>query len=71
MGDFNLHVNDCSDHRATEFMDLVTSLDFTQHVNEATHNQGNTLDLIFTREITANLLSIIQVPVSDHYCILF
>ena len=49
----------------------MTSLDFTQHVNEATHNHGNTLDLIFTREITANLLSIIQVPVSDHYCILF
>ena len=71
MGDFNLHVNDCSGHRATEFMDLVTSLDFSQHVKEATHNQGNTLDLIFTRKITTNLLSIIQVPVSDHYCILF
>ncbi|KAF7643041.1 hypothetical protein LDENG_00246040 [Lucifuga dentata] len=60
LGDFNLHVNDCSDSRTAEFMDLVTSLDFTQHVNNSTHNRGNTLDLIFTKGMDVHVLSILD-----------
>jgi hypothetical protein len=52
--DLNIHVNDCSDHRAIEFIDLATGLDITQRVCEATNNHRNIWDLIFTREITAN-----------------
>ena len=69
MGDFNFHINDRSDLRAREFMDLVTSLDFVQHVNGATHNCGNSLDLVFTRRVNADISSIEQTPISDRFCI--
>ncbi len=71
LGDFNLHINDSSDSRAVDFMGFVTRLNFTQHVKNATHNRGNTLDLIFTKGIDANVSSILQVPVSDHSCVFF
>ena len=71
LGDFNFHINVCSDNRAMEFIDLVSSLDFTQHVRNATHIHGNTLDLIFSRNIDVDVSSTLQVPVSDHFCVFF
>lgn len=71
LGDLNFHVNDVLDTKATGFLDLLSGLGFTQHVTGPTHNHGNTLDLIFTKDITTDLPSILQVPVSDHSCIFF
>ncbi len=50
-------------------MDLVTSLDFIQHVKYTTHICGNTVGLVFTQGTDAEVLSTLQVPVSDHSCI--
>ena len=49
----------------------LISLNFIQHVTGPTHNLGNTLDLVCTKDITTDLPSILQVPVSDHSCIFF
>ena len=71
LGDFNFHVNDPTDSRALDFLDLVTCLNLVQHVQSATHIQGNTLDLVITKGIDVDISSIDEVPVSDHYCVFF
>ena len=48
VGDFNFHVDDMNDAAATKFLDLMTSMNFQQHVTESTHEFGHTLDLVFT-----------------------
>ena len=49
LGDFNIHVDNATCQEARQFIDLITSLGLTQHVNGSTHKKGHTLDLIFTR----------------------
>lgn len=71
LGDLNFHINNVLDSKAVEFLDLLSGLGFIQHVTGPTHIHGNTLDLIFTKDITAGLPSIRQVPVSDHSCVFF
>ena len=68
LGDFNHHVNDYTNSRALDFLDLVACLNIVRHVQSATHIHGNTLDLVITRSIVS---SIAKVPVSDHFCIFF
>lgn len=70
VGDFNIHVDDTSNHFATEFLNITDSFNLVQHVSGSTHNRGHTLDLIFTLGLTINSLSLIDL-VSDHKCILF
>ena len=47
-GDFNLKVNDLKDIIAATLVDLMLAMGYVQLVEFATHNQGNTLDLVFT-----------------------
>lgn len=69
LGDINFHVNDHTDSRALDFLDLVACLNLVQHVQSATHMHGNTLDLVITRGV--DISSIAKVPVSDHFCAFF
>ena len=48
-GDFNFHVDDDSDSNASTFINLTESFNLTQHVKDATHQIGHTLDLILTQ----------------------
>ena len=48
-GDMNIHVDDPNDIGPCQFLDLLVSLGVQQHVNQQTHIQGHTLDLIITR----------------------
>ncbi|XP_051797402.1 uncharacterized protein LOC127531665 isoform X4 [Acanthochromis polyacanthus] len=50
-GDFNIKVNDENDNHATLFTEVLEANKFCQHVEEATHNRGNTLDLVITRNV--------------------
>ena len=47
-GDFNIHINDCSNDDAIFLLDAMSSLGFKQHVSTSTHRCGNTIDLLFT-----------------------
>ena len=49
-GDFNLHVNSPDDRPSQRFLSLIQSYNLTQNVTSATHVNGNTLDLIITRQ---------------------
>ena len=48
-GDFNIHVDVSNDGDAIKFTDLLESMGLVQHIKEATHELGHTLDLIITR----------------------
>lgn len=49
-GDINIHVDNMNDTDAVKFLDLLESMEMTQHVNTPTHRAGHTLDLMITRE---------------------
>ena len=52
-GDFNIHVNDTNDPEAQIFLDTMEALGLDNHVNFATHNRGNTLDLVLTEVLSS------------------
>ena len=70
-GDFNIHVDNPFDPIAKDFLNLLDSMGFTQHVSGPTHKKGHTLDLVITKNLTTSITSIIPPTISDHSCILF
>ena len=72
-GDSNIHVNSKSDNDVLKFLDLLQSIGLRQHVEFPTHMSGNTLDLVFTREVDSISGSQPQSDhcFSDHILILF
>ena len=70
-GDFNIHMNKKDDKRAQELNDILSMLDVKQHVYSPTHEDGNTLDLIITRNNKFLSDCKIDDMNSDHNCITF
>ena len=70
-GDFNLHVEDSENQHARQFIDILDSFGLKQHVMDATHIHGHTLDLVITKSNDSILKSCsIRVPgLSDHYAV--
>jgi len=71
-GDFNVHVDNPSNDDALKFLDLLESLGLEQHVQEATHTHGHTLDLVITR-IGDHIIQETPKPdfcISDHISII-
>lgn len=71
LGDFNLHVDNQSGSFASKFLNLLNYMNFTQHVTQPTHNRGLTLDLVITFGLSANIFSVVDVGLSDHFCVFF
>ena len=46
-------------------------MDFTQHVTQPTHIRGHTLDLVITYGLSTGVSSVVDLAVSDHYCVFF
>lgn len=69
MGDFNFHVDDKDDHRATQFLDILDSFGIRQYVSNPTHRNGHTLDLVMSRSSENLVLSAAAVDhgFPDHY----
>ena len=42
-GDFNIHVDNCTNHFTSEFLSLLSSFNLTQHVHFPTHEQTTLL----------------------------
>ena len=70
-GDFNIHVDNPSDHAASTFLSLLDSYHLNQHVTFATTRYGHTLDLLITRSNSEIITSVeYTIPfISDHYTI--
>ncbi len=62
-GNFNIHLDK---PYATDFHSLLVSFDLKHLTNTSTHKSGNQLDLIYTRDCTADN---ILVHISDHFFI--
>jgi hypothetical protein len=73
VGDFNFHVDNRQCKDARKFCDILESFDLVQHVNQATHDKGHTLDLVITRssEQLIDKLQVKDMVISDHFCIHF
>ena len=70
VGDYNFHV-DSQNNTGRRFIGLLHSFNLHQHVNDSTHKNGHTLDLVITREeqsFIKNLL-VFDPALSDHFMI--
>lgn len=67
-GDFNIHVNDVADGRASRLAGLLESFGLLQSVSQPTHRKGNTLDLVITRPTSRPTTCTVDPPniISDH-----
>lgn len=71
VGDFNIHFNKPEQTDVNRFVDILDSFDMHQHVQEATHKFGNTIDLVITRTEDDIIKSVSVLPrleiISDHH----
>ena len=85
-GDFNFHMDlltvpedtlsdSAKDKRreAVKLNDLLSSMGLIQHINEATHKSGHTLDLLITRlsDSIFHRAPYVNARLSDHWSLLF
>ena len=63
-GDFNIHVNVVGDPHRLKLLELLETMGLRQHVTTPTHESGNTLDLIITRQFE-DLVK--ETPISDYH----
>ncbi len=62
-GDFNIHIEK---PYATDFHSLPASFDLKRLTTTSTHKSGNQLDLIYTRDCTADNILVQPLHISDH-----
>ncbi len=67
-GDFNIHLDK---PYATDFHSLLASFDVKRLTTTSTHKSGNRLDLIYTRDFTADKILVQPLHISDHFFIKF
>jgi len=68
-GDFNIHLDNLTDHLTSQFLSLLSSFNLTQHVDFPTHDKNHILDLVITSSDSslAPSLSSTQCSPSDHF----
>ena len=71
LGDFNVHLDNSSDPEGRQLTSLLASFGMEQHVTDATHVDGHTLDLVVSR-VTDEVVQCCKVGpfISDHNSIL-
>ncbi len=67
-GDFNIHLEK---PYATDFNSLLASFHLKRLTTTSTHKSGNQLDLIYTRDCTADNILVQPLHISDHFFIKF
>ena len=70
-GDYNLHVDNALDKMAMEFIQLLNSFNFIQHIVGPTHERGHTLDLVISRGLSVTIDRSIETGISDHQLLCF
>ncbi len=67
-GDFNILLDK---PYATDFHSVLSSFDLKRLTTTSTHKSGNRLDLIYTRDFTADKILVQPLHISDHFFIKF
>ena len=57
LGDFNIHVNRLDNQDTQTYIDTMEALGLVQHIDQPTHQLGNTLDLIYTESLEPILVN--------------
>ena len=57
LGDFNVHVNRLDNQDTQEYIDTMEALGLVQHIDQPTHQLGNTLDLIYMESLEPMLVN--------------
>ncbi|KAJ0061934.1 hypothetical protein NL108_014510 [Boleophthalmus pectinirostris] len=70
-GDFNVHVDNVCDKNGKELSVVLETFGLTQYVSEPTHNRGHTLDLLITKGVNISNVNVVDVALSDHFCVFF
>ena len=76
-GDFNIHVENLSDHNNAKLTSVLNRYGLSQHVTSPTHIGGGILDLIITRDNASDSIDISDINVlktvtsSDHFLVTF
>ncbi|XP_069604687.1 uncharacterized protein [Ranitomeya imitator] len=70
MGDFNIPI-DTLQLTASKLLSLTSSFGLTQWSSAATHIDGHTLDLVFTRLCSLSNFTTSPLPLSDHHLLTF
>ncbi|RDD63992.1 hypothetical protein DU478_22555, partial [Thalassococcus profundi] len=70
-GDLNVHVDNVCDRNAKELCAVLETFGLTQHVSEPSHSRGHTLDLLITKGVNISNVSVLDVGLSDHFCVFF
>ena len=60
LGDLNCPSNDTTSLIDARLLDILTTYDLIQHVNQGTHDSGHTLDLIITPD-DANIVPGVEI----------
>ena len=68
-GDFNIHVDNCTNHFTSQFLPLLSSFNMTQHVHFPTHKDNHTLNFVITSSDSSlsPSLSTSCITSSDHF----
>jgi hypothetical protein len=71
MGNFNIHVDRPDSPAVAKFLSTLVSFGLTQHVIDATHIDGHTLDLVITRSSDDFIYdSFVSDLISDHFAVI-
>ena len=68
LGDFNIHVNKLDNQDTQSYIDTVEALGLVQHIDQQTHQLGNTLDLIYTESLE-EYHAFTSTYISDHHLV--
>ena len=60
-----------TDGNAKEFSSVLDMFSLCQHVTEPTHLRVHTLDLVISKGVDISSIVVIDLALSDHFCILF
>ena len=71
LGDFNIHVCCPDKPMVKEFCDAVNAFGLTQHIHQATHLLGHTLDLVLSYGFSVGNIMVEETSFSDHLPVLF
>ena len=68
-GDFNIHLDNPSDHATSQFLSVLSSFNLIQYVNFPTHGRNHILDLVITSADSSLVLSLStsSCSSSDHF----
>ena len=68
LGDLNIHVNKLDDHDTQAYIGTMEALGLVQHIDQQTHQLGNTLDLVYTESLEPIRIynAFTSIYISDH-----